>query len=85
MVFDFCVCISSLNDIEVDIDVFFIIIFFNFGRSYEYEGDVDRVIEIYECFLSRYSNYMDVCVRFVYIKFCKNFNKDGFDVVVKFY
>ncbi|KAK4668585.1 protein required for normal CLN1 and CLN2 G1 cyclin expression [Podospora pseudoanserina] len=82
---DSCARISSLNDTEVDTDALLTTISFNLGRSYEYEGDVDKAIETYERLLSRHSNYTDARARLAYIKLRKNPNKEGPDAVAKLY
>ncbi|KAK4198173.1 hypothetical protein QBC40DRAFT_266977 [Triangularia verruculosa] len=82
---DSCARISSLNDSDVDTDALLTTISFNLGRSYEYEGDVDKAIETYERLLSRHSNYTDARARLAYIKLRKNPHKEGPDAVAKLY
>lgn len=79
---DSCARISQ-SDSEVDTDALLTTISFNLGRSYEYEGLVDKAVETYEQLLNRHSNYTDAQVRLTYIKLRKNPNKEGPEAVDK--
>ncbi|KAK4249607.1 hypothetical protein C7999DRAFT_39271 [Corynascus novoguineensis] len=81
---DSCARISQTEN-DLDIDALLTTIPFNLGRSYEYEGDVDKAIETYEQLLSRHSDYTDARTRLAYIKLRKNPNKEGPDAVAKLY
>ncbi|KAK4039213.1 hypothetical protein C8A01DRAFT_36836 [Parachaetomium inaequale] len=81
---DSCARISQTEN-DLDIDALLTTISFNLGRSYEYEGDVDKSIETYEQLLSRHSDYTDARTRLAYIKLRKNPNKEGPDAVAKLY
>ncbi|GAB1320128.1 protein required for normal CLN1 and CLN2 G1 cyclin expression [Madurella fahalii] len=81
---DSCARISQ-TDTEVDTDALLTTISFNLGRSYEYEGAIDKAIDTYERLLSRHSDYTDARTRLAYIKLRKNPNKEGPDAVAKLY
>lgn len=81
---DSCVRISQ-TDSDVDTDALLTTISFNLGRSYEYEGAVDKAIETYEQLLNRHGDYTDARTRLAYIKLRKNPNKEGPDAVAKLY
>ncbi|KAH6850130.1 hypothetical protein B0I37DRAFT_289396, partial [Chaetomium sp. MPI-CAGE-AT-0009] len=81
---DSCARISQTEN-DLDIDALLTTISFNLGRSYEYEGDVDKAIKTYEQLLSRHSDYTDARTRLAYIKLRKNPNKEGPDTVAKLY
>ncbi len=81
---DSCARISQ-TETEVDTDALLTTISFNLGRSYEYEGDVDKAIETYDRLLSRHSDYTDAQTRLAYIKLRKHPNKEGPDAVAKLY
>ncbi|KAK3302518.1 uncharacterized protein B0T15DRAFT_308345 [Chaetomium strumarium] len=81
---DSCARISETES-EVDTDALLTTISFNLGRSYEYEGEIDKAIETYEHLLSRHSDYTDARTRLAYIKLRKNPNKEGPDAVAKLY
>lgn len=81
---DSCARISQ-TETEVDTDALLTTISFNLGRSYEYEGDVERAIETYDRLLSRHSDYTDAQTRLAYIKLRRNPNKEGPDAVAKLY
>ncbi|KAK4149517.1 hypothetical protein C8A00DRAFT_37888 [Chaetomidium leptoderma] len=81
---DSCARISQTES-DMDIDALLTTIPFNLGRSYEYEGDLDKAIETYEHLLSRHSDYTDARTRLAYIKLRKNPNKEGPDAVAKLY
>jgi RNA polymerase-associated protein CTR9 len=81
---DSCARISQ-TETEMDIDALLTTISFNLGRSYEYEGEVDKAIETYERLLSRHSDYTDARTRLAYINLRKNPNKEGPDAVAKLY
>jgi RNA polymerase-associated protein CTR9 len=81
---DSCARISQ-SDSDVDTDALLTTISFNLGRSYEYEGAVDKAIETYERLLSRHGDYTDAQTRLAYIKLRKNPNKEGPDAVAKLY
>ena len=82
---DSCVRISQ-SESDVDTDALLTTISFNLGRSYEYEGDVDKAIETYEQLLSRHNDYTDARARLAYIRLRRNpNNKEGPDGVAKLY
>ncbi|KAL2181261.1 uncharacterized protein P884DRAFT_295594 [Thermothelomyces heterothallicus CBS 202.75] len=81
---DSCARISQTEN-DLDIDALLTTIPFNLGRSYEYEGDIDKAIETYEQLLSRHSDYTDARTRLAYIKLRRNPNKEGPDAVAKLY
>jgi RNA polymerase-associated protein CTR9 len=81
---DSCARISQ-TETEMDIDALLTTISFNLGRSYEYEGEVDKATETYERLLSRHSDYTDARTRLAYINLRKNPNKEGPDAVAKLY
>ncbi|KAL2137341.1 hypothetical protein VTI74DRAFT_3281 [Chaetomium olivicolor] len=81
---DSCARISQ-SESEVDTDALLTTISFNLGRSYEYEGDIDKAIETYDRLLSRHSDYTDARTRLAYIKLRKHPNKEGPDAVAKLY
>lgn len=81
---DSCARISQ-SDSDLDTDALLTTISFNLGRSYEYEGAVDKAVETYERLLSRHGDYTDAQTRLAYIKLRKNPNKEGPDAVAKLY
>ncbi|KAK4123242.1 TPR-like protein, partial [Parathielavia appendiculata] len=81
---DSCARISQTEN-ELDIDALLTTISFNLGRSYEYEGEVDKAVDTYERLLSRHSDYTDARTRLAYINLRKNPNKEGPDAVAKLY
>ncbi|KAK3995996.1 hypothetical protein QBC44DRAFT_5051 [Cladorrhinum sp. PSN332] len=73
---DSCARISQ-SDSDVDTDALLTSISFNLGRSYEYEGLVDKAVETYEQLLGRHADYTDAQVRLTYIKLRKNPTDEG--------